>query len=127
MRANEISLRQLEQDQELFSREIAQQLKLKRNQKLYHEKRNESDFVKHGRSENIMYREQVTTLEETTQILERDNEWLLNAGDNNVNQDDEKFDVEAYKELKRTIKEKRALKEKILHQGFPEFKPYLRL
>ena len=73
-----------------------------------------------------MYREQVTTLEETTQILERDNEWLLNAGDNNVNQDDEKFDVEAYKELKRTIKEKRALKEKILHQGFPEFKPYLR-
>ena len=127
MRANEISLRQLENDQELFSREIAQQLKLKRNQKLYHEKRNESDFVKHGRSENIMYREQVTTLEETTQILERDNEWLLNAGDNNVNQDDEKFDVEAYKELKRTIKEKRALKEKILHQGVPEFKPYLRL
>ena len=78
-------------------------MKLKHNQKLNFEKRKESDFVKHGRSENVLYREQVTTLEETTRILEKDNEWLLNAGDTNSNNDDDKFDLEAYKELKRSI------------------------
>lgn len=55
-----------------------------KNKKLYHEKRKESDFVKPTRSEHDLYREQVTSLEETTKILEKDNEWLLNAGDNNL-------------------------------------------
>ena len=127
IKLDHIALQEIEDDHELFSHEIHQQLRMIKNKKLYHEKRKESDFVKHGRSENILYREQVTSLEETTNILEKDNQWLLNAGDNNLNQEDKRFDLEKYQELKRSIKESKALKEKVLHQGFPEFKPYLRL
>jgi hypothetical protein len=85
IKLDHIALQEIEDDHELFSHEIHQQLRMIKNKKLYHEKRKESDFVKHGRSENILYREQVTSLEETTNILEKDNQWLINAGDNNLN------------------------------------------
>ena len=39
-------------------------------------------------------------------------------------QDSVQFDEEAYKELKERIRERRAAKERLLHQGFPDLKPY---
>jgi hypothetical protein len=39
-------------------------------------------MVKPARSENLLYREQATSLQNTMDLIERDNEWLLNAGDN---------------------------------------------
>ena len=43
-------------------------------------KREESDFMKFGRSETSVFRDQVSTLQESMEILEKDNEWLLNVG-----------------------------------------------
>lgn len=51
-----------------------------------------SDLLKPAKSENMVFRDQVETLEETNKILEKDNEWLLNSGNNKINQDDHKFD-----------------------------------
>lgn len=118
---------ELQGDSATFDFEIQYQLKLKQNEFLNFQKRSQSDFVKPARSENLQFRQQVQTLEETTQILEKDNEWLLQAGDANQNTEDDRFDIAKYKELKRTIKARREAKEQILKQGFPEFKPYLRL
>ena len=68
-------------DQKTFDWEISYQMKLKANDKLTMEKRSKSDFVKPARSENILYRNQVESLDDTIRILEKDNEWLLNAGE----------------------------------------------
>lgn len=102
---------ELEGDSATFDFEIQYQLKLKQNEFLNFQKRSEADFVKPTRSENLQFREQVQTLEETTQLLEKDNEWLLQAGDANQNTDDDRFDLQKYKELKRTIKARREAKE----------------
>ena len=45
------------QDAKRFEAEIAFQLKMKMNDKLYFEKREKSDFVKATRSENLMFRQ----------------------------------------------------------------------
>lgn len=118
---------ELQGDSATFDFEIQYQLKLKQNEFLNFQKRSEADFVKPTRSENVQFRAQVQTLEETTQLLEKDNEWLLQAGDVNQDTEDDRFDLQKYKKLKRTIKARKEAKEQILKQGFPEFKPYLRL
>jgi len=48
--------------------------------KLYYEKRKKSDYLKPSDSENVMFRNQVANIDETVRILEKDNEWMLNAG-----------------------------------------------
>ena len=108
------------------------QLKLKINDKIHLEKREKSDYVKFSRSEDAVFRTQVGNLEETTKLLERDNQWLLNAGDNfeslaKAKMEEEQFDKEKYTALKKDIKRRSEAKEKLLDQGFPEFKSYLRL
>jgi hypothetical protein len=73
---------------------------MKYNEKLHMAERKKSDFVKPARSENLMFRQQVQTLQETIGIIEKDNEWLLNA---NNNQNDQ-FDQEKFKQVKQQIK-----------------------
>ena len=115
-----------------FDEDISMQLKLRINDKLLFEKKDQQDFVKFSGSETSVYRDQVGSYAETVRILERDNEWLLDAGDNfekqAKKQDQEtNFDKEKYSALKKEIKMKREAKERLLQQGFPEFKSYLRL
>ena len=71
----------------------------------------------------------MTTLQDSMEILEKDNEWLLNAGASveRGEEVDGYFDQKAFKELKAEIKRKREAKERVIQQGFPELKPYLRL
>jgi len=81
------------------------QLMLKMNDKLTMEKATKSDYVKFGRSENSIYRSQVGSLEESISLLEKDNEWLLNAGDNfesatKKKLEEQDFDKEKYTALK---------------------------
>lgn len=123
---------QLLKEQKIFDREIQTQLKLKINDKQHFEKQTKSDYVKFGRSEHSVYRQQVGSLEESTRLIEKDNEWLLNAGDNfesvaKAKLEEEQFDKEKYTALKQDIKRRKEAKEKLLQQGFPEFKSYLRL
>lgn len=73
-----------------------------------------SDLLKPAKSENMVFRDQVETLEETNKILEKDNEWLLNSGNNKINQDDHKFDQEAFKQLKTVLRRNKAAKERVL-------------
>lgn len=42
-------------------------------------------------------------------------------------QQEEDFDRSAYENLRAEIKQRRDAKESILRQGYPEFKPYMRL
>jgi hypothetical protein len=123
---------QLLKDQKRFDKDIAMQLKLKMNDKLQFEKGTKSDYVKFSRSENEVFRSQVGSLQESVRLLEKDNEWLLNAGDNfeaasKKKLDEEEFDKEKYTALKQEIKRRKEAKERVLQQGFPEFKSYLRL
>jgi len=98
------AMREILEDQDVFAKDIAYQLRLKTSKKLHHTALKRSDLLKPARSEGGVFRDQVETLEETTKILEKDNERLLNAGDKKVNQDDSRFDFEAYKELKQKIR-----------------------
>lgn len=123
---------QLLQNIKQFDLEISMQMKLKINDKIMFEKKEKQDFVKLGRSETSVYRDQIESYSDTIKILKKDNEWLLNAGDNfdkaAKKQDDEQnFDKEKYSALKKEIKMKKEAKERLLQQGFPEFKSYLRL
>lgn len=54
---------------------------MKINEKVLKEKREMKDFVKPARSENLLYRQQMETIDDVVDMIERDNEWLLNAGD----------------------------------------------
>lgn len=74
-----------------------------------------------------MYRDQVETLGDTIRILEKDNEWLLNqSGQRPTGEADESFDQEKFNQVKREIKLRKEAKQRILDQGFPEFKAYAR-
>lgn len=105
---------ELLEDQDTFAREIAYQIKCKRNDKLNHSALKKSDFLKPAKSENIVFRDQIETLEETNKILENDNKWLLESGNQKTNQNDERFDFEAYKQLKTQIRQNKAAKERVL-------------
>jgi len=76
--------------------EINHQLKMRINDRVNMTKRTQQDFIKPRRSENVLYRQQVETLEDTVRILENDNQWLLNAGESGK----EDIDVERYRQLK---------------------------
>lgn len=69
-----------QRESKIFDAEISYQLKMKIQDKLYFEKRENSDYLKPSRSENVMFRSQVANIDETVALLEKDNEWLLNAG-----------------------------------------------
>lgn len=84
-------------------------------------------MVRPARSENLMYRNQVQTLSDTVSILEKDNEWLLKQSGQHTEGDDDSFDQEKFNKVKREIKLRKEAKERVLNQGFPEFKPYVRL
>ena len=106
---------------------------MKIQDKLLFEKRKKSDFLKPSRSENVMFRSQVANIDETVAILEKDNEWLLNAGQaveggaSPPADDEEQFSKKEYLALKEEIKQRKATKQRILAQGFPELKAYTRL
>ena len=80
--------------------------------------------MKPSRNENVLFRQQVDTLEDTVRILEKDNEWLLSAGDACK---DQNVDMERYRQLKAEIKLKKEAKERIIASAFPEFKAYTRI
>lgn len=105
--------------------EIQVQMEMKVNQKMHGEKMEKSDFVKPSRSENLLYRQQVETLDETINIIERDNEWLLNADEQTRKGHD--FDKEEFKRIRDQIKQKKEAKQRIIEQGFPELQPYARI
>lgn len=87
----------------MFAAEIQTQIMLKMKDKRNFEKREQSDYVKPAISENLMYRNQLSSIEESLEILEKDNEWQLNAGNNfeSLAQEDKaKFDKEKYQQVK---------------------------
>jgi len=97
----------------LFAAEIQTQMKLKMLDKQNFEKREQSDYVKPAMSENLMYRNQLSSIEETLDILEKDNEWQLNAGNNfeSLTQEDKaQFDKEKYQQIKESIKMRKEAK-----------------
>lgn len=104
---------------------------LRAREKLFFTERTEQDFVKPARSENLMYRDQVNSLKDTIHILEKDTEWLLNQQNaskpTHQPMNDNSFNQEKFDELKKQIRLKKEAKERVLAQGFPEFKPYLRM
>lgn len=122
----DFAVQELRRDQKRLDRELSQQLKMKMQRKLHGEKRQMKDFVKPARSENLLYRQQVHTLEDTVHVIERDNEWLLKAGDADQLADEQSFNVKEYQRVKQEIKLRKQAKERIVAQGFPEFQAYSR-
>ena len=74
-----------------------------------------------------MYRDQVQSLSDTISILEKDNEWLLKQSGQQTGEDDDAFDQEKFNKIKKEIRLRKEAKERVLNQGFPEFKPYARM
>lgn len=115
-------------DQERFDREIQEQIALRVREKQNFSKLSEEDLVRPARSENLMYRDQVQTLSDTIRILEKDNEWLLKqSGQQTGGDQDGSFDQEKFNQVKKEIRLRKEAKERVLNQGFPEFKPYVRM
>lgn len=116
-------------DQERFDFEIQEQMALRAREKMNFTKLKESDLAKGTRSENLMYRDQVQSLSDTISILEKDNDWLLKqSGQQGANDgQDDSFDKEKFEKLKKEIRMRKEAKERVLAQGFAEFKPYVRM
>ena len=72
---NNESYNEILKDMQLFEEEIQIQLMQKINDKKNSELK-KSDLIKPKRSENLMYRRQVDSLEDSIRILERDNDQL---------------------------------------------------
>lgn len=115
-------------DKARFDREIQEQIALRVREKQQFSKLSEEDLVRPAQSENLMYRNQVQTLSDTISILEKDNEWLLKqSGQQTGGDKDDSFDQEKFNKVKKEIRQRKEAKERILNQGFPEFKPYMRM
>ena len=71
---------ELLKDQRLFEYEIGMQIALKMKDKTNFSELDHSDFIKFGRSETSVFSDQINTLQDSMEILEKDNEMLLNAG-----------------------------------------------
>jgi hypothetical protein len=78
--AKNIAFDELSRDQKIFDYEINLQIALKIKDKESFQLREKSDYVKFSRSETTVFRDQIVTLADSLEILEKDNEWLLNAG-----------------------------------------------
>mmetsp|Transcript_24320 Transcript_24320/g.37599 ORF Transcript_24320/g.37599 Transcript_24320/m.37599 type:complete len:141 (+) Transcript_24320:5569-5991(+) len=67
-------------EKSIMERDIALQMKMKENSFLKMRKLDEKDLVKPRKSENLMFRDQLETIDDTIEILKRDNKYLLNEG-----------------------------------------------
>lgn len=99
-------------------------MKLKLSDKNNRSKLQKKDLIKPAISENLLYRQQEATLQDTINIIEKDNEWLMNAGDNKEIKDGDWENMNKYREMKAQIKHAKKTKEAMISSGFPEFKPY---
>ena len=78
-----------------------------------------SDFVRSRPSEASAYRGQVVSMDNRIEDLTTKQE--------RMEQDkDQQFDQEAYTKLKQELSERKEAKERLLTQGIPQFKAYLR-
>jgi len=125
--AADAAFHELLKDKGRFDAEVQEQIALKIRDKQQFGKLTEQDLVKPARSENLMYRDQVQTLGDTIDILEKDNEWLLKHSGQDKPSASAGFDQEKFNQIKKEIKLRKEAKQRILHQGFPEFKPYIRM
>lgn len=110
---------QLNEERELITYELAEQLSLRMKEHLYMKERKESDFVKPRRSEQSLFASQVQSNDNAIKIFEKQ------AASRQARENEQGFDREAYNELKAEIKRRREAKERLLHQGFPELKSYI--
>ena len=106
-------------DREILREEIAEQLRRKLNKKRNLTKRQMSDFVRSRPGEASAFRAQLISAENRIEGLTAEQE--------SMEQDKEQqFDQEAYSKLKQELSERKEAKERLLSQGIPQFKAYLR-
>ena len=104
-----------EKDKDLIVSELQQQIHQRVREHLYMKERKDSDFVKPRRSEQSLFDSQLDHLE-----------WA--ADEKRMEEPETKdFSKEQYLELKKEISLRREAKERLLEQGYPEFKSYLRI
>lgn len=105
-------------DRELFQAEISYQLSRRIKRHLYLTKRSESDYIKPRMSEATVYEQQKRS---------HDNELNSLMDEQEAMEREEGFDRAAFDKMKAEISARKEAKERLLSQGLPEFKGYLRL
>lgn len=89
---------------------------LRAKEHLFFKERKQTDFAKPRRSEQALFNRQATHYENSANNLQAEVDQM---------DQDQKFDRNAYNQLKSEIKKRREAKERLLQQGFPELKPYI--
>lgn len=126
--AEEAAQAKVRSEAELFSREIHDQLRLRVRDRRDYTELQKSDLVRPARDEAALYADQVGTLQHTIDVLEKESEWLLKAkGDGETIDADEEFSLRKFSEMKATIKQRKEAKERLLQQGYADFKAYSRM
>ena len=77
-----------------------------------------SDYVRSRPGEASAYRMQVASMDNRISGLETEKEQMES--------EEQVFDEEAYRRLKEELSQRKEAKERLLSQGIPQFKAYLR-
>lgn len=110
-------------EKDVIDREISEQLELRMRDKLHFSKLEKSDFVRASRSESALFTSQVGALEASTQIMERESDWLLqNAGEGKQFAENDDFNRDKFNAMKAEIRRRKEAKQRILQQGFADTK-----
>jgi len=130
------------EDHERFTEEIVEQLRIKFLRHKYFHKLDEKDFVKLKQPETIImenlkesYENSILNYEDSLRVSDSNNDYLTIIKKNNKSKyealkDKEDFEVlskDDYKQLKKSIKERKEAKANLLKQGFPKLKNYVYL
>ena len=105
--------------------EIMRQVNLKVRDHLYFKERKETDFVKGRRSELNLFSAAASSHDNSIKILEYKKNSLKAQMENKDK--GEHFDKEAYDKVKQEIKMRKEAKKRLLEQGYPDYKGYIRV
>jgi len=107
-------------DRDRFRTDIADQLRRRIIKYRNFTKRTAADFIKPRVNENEALMQQQTVNDAHIDHLEQKSIELEG------NQNKEEFDKEAYYKLKEELRQRKEAKERLLSQGLPQFKAYMR-
>jgi hypothetical protein len=112
---------ELFENRDRFYADVSRQIHRRVNKFLYYTKKDKSHYALPKANEKAAYAEQVALNDMHVSSLQNRSDKMERQDQNNAD-----FDKEAYYQLKEQLRQRKDAKERLLSQGLPEFKAYLR-
>lgn len=101
-------------------------METRKRKHLFMTKRKESDYIQPRMSESNVFGRQVQSHQNAEETLNEKISRFDQEEEDQMAEEDKAFNREAYTKLKGELKQRKEAKERLLSQGLPQFKAYLR-